>query len=132
MMNLTAHTVKVTKKEAKTANMTLARRGTSKKYATLEGSEASQSVYESNRRVTRGQQQNKRTEKQTDIQKDKIVPNIKPIKQTQNNNFIVAQEPSVSAASKRQSKRDDKKVNAMAINKNVDKKTIEKAKKMVN
>jgi len=41
MMNLTAHTVKVTKKEAKTANMILARRGTSKKYATLEGSEAS-------------------------------------------------------------------------------------------
>jgi len=82
--------------------------------------------------VTRGQQHNKRTEKQTEIQKDKIVPNIKPIKQTQNNNHLVAQEPSVSAASKRQSKRDDKKVNAMAINKNDDKKTIEKVKKMVN
>ena len=58
-----------------------------------------------------------------------IVPNIKPIKQAQNNNFIVAQEPSVSAASKRQSKRDDKKVNAMAINKN-DKSDIQAKKKL--
>ena len=77
MMNLTAHTVKVTKKEAKTANMTLTRRSASKKYATLEGSEASQSVYESNMRVTRGQQQKKQTDKQTEIQKDKMVSNIK-------------------------------------------------------
>lgn len=132
MMNLTAHTVKVTKKEAKTANMALTRRGASKKYATLEGSEASVSVYEANMRVTRGQQQRKRTEKQTEIQKDKIVPNIKPIKQTQNNNVPVAQEPSVSAASKRQTKRDDKKVNAMPNNKTDDKKANEKPKNVEN
>lgn len=54
MMNITAHTVKVTKKEAKTANVALTRRGAAKKYATLEGSEASVSVNESNMRVTRG------------------------------------------------------------------------------
>jgi len=80
MMNLTAHTVKVTKKEAKTANVALTRRGASKKYAALEGSDASVSVNEANVRVTRGQQQRKRTEKQTEIPKDKTVPNIKPIK----------------------------------------------------
>lgn len=63
MMNLTAHTVKVTKKEAKTANMALTRRGAAKKYTTLEGSEASVSVNEANMRVTRGQQQRKLTVK---------------------------------------------------------------------
>lgn len=61
-----------------------------------------------------------------------MLSNIKPIKKTQNNNVVVAQEPSVSAASKRQSKRDDKKVNAMAINKNDEKKSIEKVKKIGN
>lgn len=73
MNHLTAHTVKVTKKEAKTANMALTRRGTAKRYATLEGSEATESVQEPNMRVTRGQQQKKNTEKQAEIQKEKMV-----------------------------------------------------------
>lgn len=60
--NLTAHTVKVTKKEAKTATVALTRRGAAKMYATLEGSEASASVSE-NVRITRGQQHRKLTER---------------------------------------------------------------------
>lgn len=56
-----------------------------------------------------------------------MLSNIKPIKQTQNNKVSVAQEPSISAASKRQTKREDKKANAMPIN---DKKLNEKVKKV--
>jgi hypothetical protein len=59
--------------------------------------------------------------------RDTWLSNIKPIKQTQNNKVSVAQEPSVSAASKRQTKREDKKANAMPIN---DKKLNEKVKKV--
>jgi len=83
--NLTAHTVKVTKKEAQTASVALTRRGAAKLYATLEGSEAGTSANE-NVRVTRGQQNRKLTEKYAEFQKDKTTP----VKVTKNGQAAVA------------------------------------------
>lgn len=102
--NLTAHTVKVTKKEAKTASVALTRRGAAKAYATLDGSEASASVNE-NMRVTRGQQNRKPTDKYAEFQKDKTSP-AKAAKAP------VAPEATCTAAAKRQAKRDEKKAEA--------------------
>lgn len=105
--NLTAHTVKVTKKEAKTASVALTRRGAAKMYATLEGSEASASVHE-NVRVTRGQQHRKLTEKYAEFQKDKVTT-TKVVKPGQVANGPAAPEPSCTAGAKRNSKREDKR-----------------------
>lgn len=108
--NLTAHTVKVTKKEAKTASVALTRRGAAKMYATLDGSEASASVHE-NVRVTRGQQNRRPTEKYAEFQKDKSTT-IKVAKTGQATNNPATQEPSCAAGAKRQAKRDEKKADA--------------------
>lgn len=111
--NLTAHTVKVTKKEAKTASVALTRRGAAKMYATLEGSEASASVNE-NVRVTRGQQHRKLTERYAEFQKDKATTNgaTKVTKPGQASNAPAAQEPSCTAAAKRNHKREEKRGDA--------------------
>lgn len=106
--NLTAHTVKVTKKEAKTASVALTRRGAAKMYATLDGSEASASVNE-NVRVTRGQQNRKLTEKYAEFQKDKATA-VKVAKTGQAANAPV--EESSCTGAKRQGKRDEKNVEA--------------------
>ena len=73
LTNLTAHTVKVTKKEAQTASVALTRRGAARMYATLEGSEASVSVND-HVRVTRGLQHRKVTEKYAEFRKEKADP----------------------------------------------------------
>lgn len=107
LTNLTAHTVKVTKKEAQTASVALTRRGAARMYATLEGSEASVSAND-HVRVTRGLHNRKVTEKYAEFRKDKAGP-AKPAKAGQVTNAQAPQEPPSSAAAKRHAKREEKK-----------------------
>lgn len=107
LTNITAHTVKVTKKEAQTASVALTRRGAAQAYATLEGSEASVSAHD-NVRVTRGSHNRKVTEKYAEFRKEKAAA-AKAARPAQATAVKAPPEPPCTAAAKRHAKRDEKK-----------------------